>query len=72
MNENRKQLNYMIICTVKYLDICHPMLNYGIWRLFISKKTNKMHIFLKINTHSNLCGFSIANELKKNAHIKKI
>lgn len=48
------------------------MLNYGIWRLFISKKTNKMHIFLKINTHSNLCGFSIANELKKNAHIKKI
>lgn len=30
-----------------------------------------MHTFLKINTHSNLCGFSNANELKKNAHIKK-
>lgn len=72
MNENRKQLNYMIICTVKYLDICHPMLNYGIWRLFISNKQTKCTYFFKINTRSNLCGFSNANELKKNAHIKKI
>lgn len=41
------------------------MLNYGIWRLFISKKINKMYIFLKINIYSNLCGFSNVNELKK-------
>lgn len=72
MNENRSQLNYMIICTVKYLYILSSHVKLWDMEIIYKQKTNKMHIFLKINTHSNLCGLSNANELKKNAHIKKI
>lgn len=58
-----------------YSKVCrHLSSHVKLWDMEIiyKQQTNKMHIFFKINTHSNLCGFSNANELKKNAHIKKI
>lgn len=39
--------------------------------IIYKQQTNKMHIFFKINTRSNLCGFSNANELKKMHTLKK-
>lgn len=51
-----------------YSKVCrHLSSHVKLWDMEIiyKQQTNKMHIFFKINTRSNLCGFSNANELKK-------
>lgn len=51
MNENRKQLNYMIICTVKYLYILSSHVK--LWDMeIIYKQKNKQNAHIFKNKHS--------------------